>query len=88
MYNGAYRRPTGSYNVTRVEEKITETRYNCAVWLKGGYKSKWEPICIAGHLPNRDSKGISVILFGIKLDEDGKLKVSPKQVKRVIKEIR
>ena len=40
------------------------------------YKSKWEPICVAGHLPNRDSKGISVFLFGIKLDEDGKLKVS------------
>ena len=30
----------------------------------------------------------SVILFGIKLDEDGKLKVSQKQVKRVIKEMR
>ena len=30
----------------------------------------------------------SVNLFGIKLDEDGKLKVSQKQVKRVIKEMR
>ena len=30
----------------------------------------------------------SVFLFGIKLDEDGKLKVSQKQVKRVIKEMR
>ena len=30
----------------------------------------------------------SVILFGFKLDEDGKLKVSQKQVKRVIKEMR
>ena len=30
----------------------------------------------------------SVILFGIKLDEDGKLKVSQKQVKKVIKEMR
>ena len=29
----------------------------------------------------------SVILFGFKLDEDGKLKVSQKQVKRVIKEM-
>ena len=43
VYNGAYRRPT-SDNVTRVEEKITDTRYNCCVWLKGGFKSKWEPI--------------------------------------------
>ena len=30
----------------------------------------------------------NVFLFGIKLDEDGKLKVSQKQVKRVIKEMR
>ena len=54
MYNEAYRGPT-SDNVTRVEEKITDTRYNCAVWLKGSYKSKWEPIYVAGHLRNRDS---------------------------------
>ena len=36
----------------------------------------------------KTKNGESVILFGIKLDEDGKLKVSQKQVKRVIKEMR
>ena len=44
---------TTSDNVTWVEERITDTRYNCTVWLKGGFKSKWKPICrVAGHLQN------------------------------------
>lgn len=60
------------------------------LWLKGGFKSKWEPtfaallVIYGTEIP----KEFSVILLGIKLDEDGKLKVSQKQVKRVIKEMR
>ena len=78
----------GNYKPPHLAEvkEVTDTSF-VVQWLKGGYKSKWEPWrgCTSSQIPKE-----SVIYFDIQLDENGKLKKETAQKKEqgINKEIR